>query len=507
MTSRLEVVDLRVRLGSHDAVRGVSLDVAAGSVLGLVGPNGAGKTTLVDAVSGFVAATGAVRLDGQPIDHLPPHGRAAVGLSRTFQSLELFEDLTVGENLAVAAETGGRHVRAPAEGVIDAATVAGVSDVLDALPASLSTGRRKQVAFGRALAVSPKVLLLDEPAAGLDQHGRTALAEAVQAVAADGVAVIVVDHDVGLVLEMCDEVAVLDGGVVVTRARPAQVRSDPSVSAAWMGRSGDTLRSGGRSPARTAVDDGRPLLELAGLSTGYRGAPVVSDVDLVVAAGEVVALLGANGAGKTTTLLAASGALPPLAGEVRVFGHRVRGRPDRVVRQGAAHAPQDRGVLHSLTVSEQLRLAAGPGRRRSGGRGDEREAVLDLLPGLRPLLARRAGLLSGGEQQMLSLARALAGRPRLLLIDELSLGLAPGLVESLLDAVRAAADRGAGVLLVEQFAPLALSVADRAYVLDRGRVAAEGPAGELASRPEVLAAAYLGPRADGAPGADLSPGA
>ena len=108
---------------------------------------------------------------------------------------------------------------------------------------------------------------------------------------------------------------------------------------------------------------------------------------------------------------------------------------------------------------------------------------------------------------MLSLARALAGRPRLLLIDELSLGLAPGLVESLLDAVRAAADRGAGVLLVEQFAPLALSVADRAYVLDRGRVAAEGPAGELASRPEVLAAAYLGPRPDGAPGADLPPGA
>jgi branched-chain amino acid transport system ATP-binding protein len=239
------------------------------------------------------------------------------------------------------------------------------------------------------------------------------------------------------------------------------------------------------------------LLECRGLVAGYDSVPVVHGIDLRVGAGEVVALLGANGAGKTTTLLTVSALLAPLGGETVVLGRRVQPartmarrtiarRAIALARAGVAHVPDDRSLFPGLTVAEHLRLAAGRDRAAAAG-------ALDVFPALAALARRRAGLLSGGEQQMLAVARALAGRPRLLLIDEMSLGLAPIVVEQLLPAVRSiATDRGVGVLLVEQQVPAALAVSDRAYVLRRGRVAAAGTAAELARDPELLAASYLG---------------
>jgi branched-chain amino acid transport system ATP-binding protein len=229
-----------------------------------------------------------------------------------------------------------------------------------------------------------------------------------------------------------------------------------------------------------AGDDGR-LIEGVGLSAGYGAVAVVRDLDLHVDAGEVVALLGPNGAGKTTTLLTLAGELPPLAGQVRFRGEATTAPMHARCRAGMGFVTEERSVFMGLSTRDNLRLA-----------GVSPAAATGLFPELAPLMPRPAGLLSGGEQQMLTLARALGREPRVLLADELSLGLAPIVVERLLTAVRRAADeRGVGVLLVEQHVRQALRVADRVVVLERGRVALSGTVAEVRSQLEAVEAAYL----------------
>ena len=238
------------------------------------------------------------------------------------------------------------------------------------------------------------------------------------------------------------------------------------------------------------------LLDLRELDAGYGDVQVVHGVDLHVDAGEVVALLGPNGAGKTTTLRTVSALMPPLGGAVEVLGETLRPRarrsgrapsPTRIARLGVAHVPEDRGLFFGLTGREHLRLAT---RRGGGATVDD---VLDTMPHLREVIDRRAGRMSGGEQQMLALARSLVARPRLLMVDELSLGLAPIVVQQLLPLLRSvAADLGIGVLLVEQYVAAALAVADRAHVLFSGRVTLAGDAATLRADQARIARSYLG---------------
>jgi branched-chain amino acid transport system ATP-binding protein len=242
------------------------------------------------------------------------------------------------------------------------------------------------------------------------------------------------------------------------------------------------------------------MLRLEGFTVARGGRPVLHDVTLEIPPGEVTALLGPNGAGKSTLVLAVAGVLKPLAGKVELAGRNLAGRrPENIRRAGVAVVPEGRRLLPELTVRDNLQVATFALSRDEGKAG--RAYALELFPELDKRLDTSARSLSGGEQQMLVLAQALVSKPRFLLIDELSLGLAPVIVKRLIPTIRTVAESGVGVLLIEQFATVALGLANRAHVIDRGRLQFSGPASELKARPELLQSSYLPGGSAGAPAA------
>ncbi len=233
-------------------------------------------------------------------------------------------------------------------------------------------------------------------------------------------------------------------------------------------------------PPTAATPSQPPLLAAKGLSAGYGRVPAIENIDFQLAVGEIVALLGANASGKTTTLLALAGVLEPMAGTVSWLGKVVRSPLHIRARQGLGFVLGDRGTIGGLSTADNLRLGMG-----------SLEQAVELFPELQPLMKRKAGLLSGGEQKILALARALASRPRALLVDELSLGLAPNVLDRILAALREASQRGVGVVLVEQQVVHALQFADRAYILRRGQIIMRGATSDLLDRIDEIETSYL----------------
>ncbi len=489
-----------IAFGGVRALVDVDFVAPAGTVTSLIGPNGAGKTTLLNLLSGFYQAdAGAIALGSRTLDRVSAHEIARAGIARTFQTSELFSGLSVLDNVLVglrgdrlgvpiASRTGGAQAstdRALAESLL---SFVGYRGAVERAAAELPHVDRRLVEIARALAAGPQALLLDEPAAGLGQKDKAQLRELLRRLSQIGIAVVLVEHDVSLVMDVSDAVVVLDAGRAIAAGPPEAVQNDPAVIKAYLGETGLTP-----APRRKALPEGRaPLLSVRSLHAGYGDLPVLTGIDLVVQPGEVVAMLGANGAGKSTTMRALSGLLRPVRGGIELEGRSISDLPaHRIARAGLVLVPEGRQIFPELSVIDNLRLGAysRPGR----GIDAEIETMLERFPALRERRFHRAGLLSGGEQQMLALARGLLAAPRALLLDEPSLGLAPAVIARLFAALAELRDEGTTLLLVEQMAGLALALADRAYVIETGRIADAGPAEEIA-RTTALEAAYLGAR-------------
>jgi ABC-type branched-subunit amino acid transport system ATPase component/ABC-type branched-subunit amino acid transport system permease subunit len=473
---------LRVAFGGVVAVAGVDLVALPGRVTSVIGPNGAGKTTLLNLVSGFQQPdSGTVRVGDREITGQAADGVARAGLARTFQTTQPFGNLSVLDNVRLGLLRGAWRGEASAAQALTLLSLVGCSGDEQRPAATLSHVDRRLVEIARALATAPAVLLLDEPAAGLDDGDTVKLGGLLQRLARAGLAVVLVEHDMKLVMSISDEIVVLDAGRCIAAGAPVVVRTDPAVKAAYLGAA---------TPARAvaARRAGPTLLDVRGLGAGYGPLAVLDQIGLQVGRGETLAVLGPNGAGKSTLMKALSGLIRPVQGSIGFAGVKLDCLPAHLVaRAGLILVPEGRQVFPQLTVAENLRLGA---TRRADFASAEIEMMLDRFPPLRPRLHTAAGLLSGGEQQMLAVARGLLARPDILLLDEPSLGLAPLVAAELFGQFTRLRQEGMTLLIVDQMADHVLAIADRGYVLGGGRVVAQGPATEL--RGAMLDDAYLG---------------
>ena len=490
---RVVVENLAIAFGGVRAVSNVAFSAEAGRITSLIGPNGAGKTTVLNMLGGFYQPNaGTIRLGAREIAGEAAHVIARAGVARTYQTSQLFGSMSVFDNIAIARCKGKlgvaqRDTRAAVESL---AAFVGYQGDLARRAADLPHVDRRLIEIARALATAPGVLLLDEPAAGLSGEDKQRLAQLLRRIADGGIALILVEHDMSLVMGISDHVVVIDAGVCIAAGPPLEVQRNPAVKKAYLGE------DAGRPAAHRAgaAATGGDVLVVGRLHAGYGAEPVLKGIDLCVRQNEMVAVLGANGAGKSTLMRALAGLHRPVEGGISVAGKSLQDLPaHRVVAHGVALVPEGRQVFPELTVEDNIRLGAF---LRRDVEASEIETMLDRFPRLRERLHQRAGLLSGGEQQMLALARGLMSRPRLLLLDEPSLGLAPAVINDLFAVLDKLRDENVTILLVDQMAGLALALADRAYVIDGGAIVASGSAAQIAAD-GALHRTYLGtPQAD-----------
>ncbi len=492
----LEAAGLTMQFGGVRAVADLHFTANAAAVTSLIGPNGAGKTTALNMLSGFYGPTsGGFALGTQPLAGRSALHIARAGIARTYQTSQLFGSLSVLDNVVLAMHRGrlgpllgAALLRAPAyrQRARQLLGYCGYTGRADVLAGDLPHVDRRLVEIARALAADPDALLLDEPAAGLSREDKARLAALLRRIADAGVTVLLVEHDMTLVMGISDQVVVLDAGERIAMGTPTTVQGDPAVQAAYLG---EALPS---SAPRVAAEHLPEMLGVGALTAGYGAEPVLHGIDLQVRRGEAVALLGANGAGKSTLMKALAGLHRPVRGGIHLDGRDLAAMSaEQVVAEGMVLVPEGRQVFAELSVLDNLRLGAF---LHSADLDTRLEEQLQRFPRLRERLQQRAGLLSGGEQQMLAIGRALMSRPRILLLDEPSLGLAPKVIAELFGALDALRRDGMTLLLVDQMAGLALALADRAYVIEEGRIVAQGTATDIAAD-DALAQAYLGEQA------------
>ncbi len=507
----LRIENVSVTFGGLKALDQVSFDVAEGSITALIGPNGAGKTTLFNAISRQqTLTTGEVSLGETDLVRLSPADAARQGMARTFQNLRIFENMSVLENVLAGChrhEKSGfwscclglprqrAEERLSRQTAMEVLALMGLDEQYDRLATSLPYGQRRLVEIARALASKPRLLLLDEPAAGMNAVERADLVRKIVAIRDSGITVLLVEHDIDLVMGISDAVNVLNYGELIASGSADEVRHNPQVIEAYLGVGGQVGAARvTRGNERVTDED---VLVVEDLVTFYGSVQALHGVSLRVPRGEVVAVLGANGSGKSTLLHTIQGLLRPSAGTIIHDGKDITSlSAERVVARGICQVPEGRRLFPTLSVEDNLLIGASGKRNWRKGFDEDLAYVYDLLPVLRERRNQMAKTLSGGEQQMVAIGRALMGHPSLLLLDEPSMGLAPLIVKDVYEALAKLNEQGMTMLLVEQSAEMALSLADRVVCMRAGCVVLSGAVEEVADDPR-LHDVYLGARQAG----------
>ncbi|MBH0083767.1 ATP-binding cassette domain-containing protein [Salinibacterium sp. SWN167] len=507
MTAVLQLESITKSYGGVRALDSLSLHVAPGEVLGVIGPNGAGKSTLIGVIGGALTPnSGTVTFDGRDISTLSSADRARLGIGRTYQIPRPFTRMTVADNVRLAATNSGHHLshRELEPFVAGILERLGLTPFAEEVAGKLPLLRRKRLELARALALKPRVLLLDEIGAGLVRSETEELISIIQSLRTEVESMVLIEHVMDVISQCCDRTAVLDFGKMVTVDETPKVLADPVVASLYLGsvaESADTIvvdeskRAAIRASLTSLVSapnmaSGTPLLTVDDVWVRYGGLNALKGVSLSVNPGECIALLGANGAGKTTMARSLAGAVPLTSGTISFAGKSIAGlRPDEVTALGIAQCMEGRKIFGTLSIEENL-IAGGLDARKHV-KAERLEAVYSIFPILKQRRKNSGTALSGGQQQMLAIGRALMSAPTLLVFDEISLGLSPIAVDEVYEALGAIRDSGVSMIVVEQSVDRALGLADRAMVLGQGEITLEGKPAELLADARLLAS-YLG---------------
>jgi branched-chain amino acid transport system ATP-binding protein len=476
----LETKGLTKLFGSLQAVNGVDFSIRKGELKSIIGPNGAGKTTFFNLLTGvFPPTRGQIFYNGKDITGLMPEKVARKGIGRSFQITSIFPELSVFDNVYIPAMRYYTKKEAR-QRAMEILWEVDLDDQAESVAGNLSHGDKRHLDIAIALTCKAELLLLDEPTSGMPPEESARTAELIVKLKQEhGYTIILIEHKMDIVLAISDAITVLDFGLKLAEGTPEEIRENESVQKAYLGGMDAHLRSekAGR-PAREINE--KEILKVENVNTFYGESHVLHDVSLTVKNGEIVTLLGRNGAGKTTTLRSLLGLTPPSSGTITFNGDVISGLgPKAIVNLGVSLVPAERRIFTNLTLHENLELPffmkgiPAPEKRK------QVEQAYNYFPALKQRRHHKGNRLSGGEQQMLAVGRALMGRVRLMLLDEPSQGLAPMIVREVAEIIREINKRGVTILLVEQNALMALELADRVYVIDKGQIVYEGTAQSL----------------------------